>query len=331
MILNALGLALLAACALFSAWLARRSSSISNALVRRLGPIVFSLGVLGFVMVILIALFGFYNLNTTGSHPVANIKVAATAEQVARGQKLANLCITCHSSAGTLPLDGGTKNVISKPPIGTLFSPNLTPGGPIKNWADGEVVRALREGVDKNGRPLLGMTSWSFRHLSDDDAQAIIAYLRSQPAVAHDVPARDLNLLAGLAVGAGLAPTSVQPAVSKPIVAPKAGATTEYGRYLVAFAGCRDCHGKNLNGGTALLGIEALSPVPLGPSLLVASHVYDQAGFVNTIRTGTRPNGLRLQGSRMPWKDLGAAFSDDDLKAMFNYLGSVDAASAATP
>lgn len=331
MILNALGLALLAACALFSAWLARRSSGVSNQLVRRLGPIVFALGVLGFVLVILIALFGFYNLNTTGSHPVANIKVAGTAEQIARGQQLANLCITCHSSTGALPLDGSTKNVISNPPIGTLYSPNLTPGGSVKSWSDGEIVRALREGVDKNGRPLLGMPSWSFRYLSDDDAQAITAYLRSQPALTHDVPARDLNLLAGLAVGAGLAPTSVQPAVSQPIVAPKAGVTTEYGRYLISFAGCRDCHGKNLNGGKALLGIEALSPVPLGPSLLVVSHTYDQAAFVNTIQTGTRPNGLRLQNTRMPWKDLGAAFSADDLKAMFDYLGSVDAASAAKP
>ena len=331
MILNVLGLVLLVALALFSAWLGRRAAGAKMPLLRRFGPIVFALGTLGFLAVIAIALFGFYRLNTTASHPVTAVKVAGTPDQIARGQKLASLCVTCHSSAGALPLDGSTKNVISKPPIGTLYSPNLTPGGPIKALSDGEVLRALREGIDKNGRPLLGMTSWSFRYLSDDDAQAIIAYLRSQPAVAHDVPARDLNLLAGLAVGAGLAPTSVQPAIATPIVAPKAAVSAEYGRYLVAFSGCRDCHGKNLNGGTALLGIEALSPVPLGPSLLVKTKLYDQAGFVNTIRTGTRPNGLRLPNDRMPWKDFNSAFSDDELKAMFQYLNTVDAAAAATP
>ncbi len=330
-ILSVLLVVLMAIFAFVCLRLALRTRSAANKLLRRLGPLVFTLGALCCAVFVLIAVFGYYKLEARQAHPVSSVKVAGSAEQVARGMKLANLCIACHASAGKLPLDGSNKNVISFPPIGTLHSPNLTPGGPLKDWSDGEIVRAIREGVNKSGRPFLGMTTWSFRYLSNDDVQALVAYLRTQPAVIHAVPARDLNVVAALSVGIGLAPTSLQPAITSPVVAPKAGATQEYGRYLVAMSGCRDCHGKNLNGGTAPLGLTFLSASPIGPSLLVSAQVLDQAGFVSTIRTGVTPRGKTLKQELMPWKDFPGAFSDDELKAIYNYLRSVDAAAAATP
>ena len=330
-ILSVLALLLLAIAAIVAAALTLRVRSVSNRLVRQLGPLVFALGALGCVAALAIALFGYYKLEARQDHAVASVKVAGSMEQIARGMKLANLCITCHSSAARLPLDGNTRNVISNPPIGRLQSPNLTPAGPLKDWSDGEIMRALREGIAKNGRPLLGMPTWSFRYMSDADAQAIVAYLRSQPAVTREVAARDLNLLAALAVGAGLAPSSVQPAITQPIVAPKPGVAVEYGRYAVAFAGCRDCHGKNLNGGTAPLGLPFLSATPLGPSLLVSVQRLDQGEFVNTVRTGVTPRGKVLPNEKMPWKDFAASYGEDELAAIYNYLSSVDAAAAATP
>lgn len=36
--------------------------------------------------------------------------------------------------------------------LGTHYAPNLTPSGNIKDWTDGEIVRAIREGVDDTGR-----------------------------------------------------------------------------------------------------------------------------------------------------------------------------------
>jgi mono/diheme cytochrome c family protein len=192
-------------------------------------------------------------------------------------------------------------------------------------------VQAIREGVGKNGRPLLGMTSWSFRYLSDEDVLALVAYLRSSPPVANAVPRRDLNLIAALSVGIGLAPTSVQPPIAAPVVAPKPGANAAYGRYLTAMSGCRDCHGANLNGGRAPLGIELLSATPLGPSLFVSTVRLREDGFVSTMKTGVRPNGKAINGKLMPWQDFAGAFSDDDLKAIFAYLSSVSAEDAAVP
>ena len=69
--------------------------------------------------------------------------------------------------------------------------------------------------MDQEGRALVAMPSQAYRHLSDADVQALVAYLRSQPAVDNPQPARNLNILAALFLGAGLFPTSAQPPVGR--------------------------------------------------------------------------------------------------------------------
>lgn len=66
--------------------------------------------------------------------------------------------------------------------MGQVATENLTPGGKLAGYTDGEIFRAIREGVDQDGRLLLFMSSLSYRELSDDDIEAVIAYLRSHPA-----------------------------------------------------------------------------------------------------------------------------------------------------
>src|SRR5207249_10522141 len=120
--------------------------------------------------------------------PAANLTTQATPDQLTAAQRHAAGCAGCHSSTGSLPLDGGNANLLGGP-IGTLYGPNLTQASRIKDWTDGEVVRAIREGVDRDGHPLLIMPSEAFHHLSDSDAQVLVAYLRSQPAANHTTPA----------------------------------------------------------------------------------------------------------------------------------------------
>ena len=91
------------------------------------------------------------------------------------------------------------------------------------------------------------MPSQAYRNLSDADVQALVAYLRSQPAVDNPQPARNLNVLAALFLGAGMFPPSAQAPVGS-VTAPPAGATAEYGEYLVPIGGCADCHGVKLDG-----------------------------------------------------------------------------------
>ena len=93
-------------------------------------------------------------------------------------------------------------------PVGSFVSSNLTPAGRLKHWSDGEIFRAIRNGVDANGRWLIVMSYTNAGKLSDDDTQALIAYIRSQPATGEQTanPPDQLNLLGAIMLGAGHAP-----------------------------------------------------------------------------------------------------------------------------
>jgi len=327
MLLNLLTFAVLVLAIAVCLAAARHFWHSSKRWLKWLGTAVFLAGALGFLAVTLMGAFGFVRLDAKQSNPVPAVTAAATPEQVLRGQKLANLCVTCHSTAGKLPLDGSNRNVIAFPPIGTLVGPNLTPGGQqVASMSDGQLVRAIREGVGADGKPLLGMPSWSFKHLSDADVQALVAYLHSQPAAAHDTPKRDLNLLAGLSVGAGLAPLSSQTAITQPVSSPPAAASVDYGKYLVAVGGCRDCHGKKLAGKSDLV-----TATPNGPNLPLAAELMSPEQFISTIRTGVTRNGRPIDNAVMPWQDFSAAFSDQELTAIYNYLANLPPTGEANP
>ena len=298
-------------------FLAFRSWRAKRMLWKLLGGIVFTLLTLVSLLVLVGAIAGFAKLNQSynTTNPVPNIKVQGTAEQIARGEKFANFCANCHGNHGNLPLSGQDFTEGGGPPFGTLFAPNLTPAGDLKNWSDGEIVRAIREGVHKNGRSLVIMPSDIFHNMSDADVQSIVAYLRSTPAVTPDTPVNNLNIIGALFVNVVPAQTH-QAAITQPIVAPPAGTTADYGTYLVNVIGCRQCHGPDLAGGVA----DPNGGPPAGPNLTVLVPKWSEAEFMKTIRTGTDPTGKQLNPDEMPWKNISAFASDDDLKAMFAYL-----------
>ncbi|MCX6024207.1 MAG: hypothetical protein NTZ05_21245, partial [Chloroflexi bacterium] len=199
--------------------------------------------------------------------------MAATAEQRARGERLANLCVGCHSTAERFPLDGAKESMI---PFGALTPPNLTPGGALKDWSD-------------------VMPAPEFRHMSDTDVESLVAFLRSQPAVAHETPATNISLMGTLLVDAGMFPTAVQPPITSPISPPQSGANADNGKYLVDISGCRSCHGANLTGGAP----GGFGPEP-GPSLALLVPQWTEPQFIATIRTGKDPYGHVRPPERMP-------------------------------
>lgn len=140
-----------------------------------------------------VALLGIYRLNQTHPNPASDVNATNAQINIVRGERLAYLCVDCHASTGDLPLDGVGSAQIEES-IGTLAAPNLTPGGPLVEWSDGEIIRAIREGIDNEGRTLLLMPSDQYCVMSDEDVQALVAYLRSQPAVERQTPPRQLNL-----------------------------------------------------------------------------------------------------------------------------------------
>jgi mono/diheme cytochrome c family protein len=308
-------------------WLATRAWHSRHVLVKILG--VFFSGLLGlvFAAVAVLALVGVYHLNAPPyqySNTTAAIPVTGSPDQLARGEKLAMLCTGCHSSTGSLPLDGSKDDFLAGgPPLGVLYAPNLTPSGPIKDWTDAQVARAIREGVDNNGHPLVIMPSDGFHGMSDEDVYAIVAFLRSQPPSPRNLPPPSFTVLATAALGAGVFPTSAQPPISGPVTAPPQAATAEYGQYLSSIAGCRSCHGADLTGGSPGGG-------PVGPNLTAIVPHWSQVDFTTFFQTGVAPGGAKIDPNLMPWKDYSNSLSSDDFQALYLYLHALPAVNTTT-
>jgi len=126
--------------------------------------------------------------------------------RVARGRYLATVmdCGGCHTPGalagrrdGGRPLAGSEVGFGGSAPMGAMtggvvFPSNLTPDPDtgLGRWSEAEIVRALRQGVRPDGRALVPVMPWpSYAQLTDEDAFAIAAYLKSLPAVRHAVPA----------------------------------------------------------------------------------------------------------------------------------------------
>ena len=266
------------------------------------------------VLVIAVALWvnGWNTLHARQSHPVPALRVEPAESLVARGEHLARIqCAACHGPAARLPLSGGSENVLAGSPLGILHAPNLTPGGVLARYSDGELSRAIREGVSRDGRALLAMPSEELHSLSDHDLAAIIAYLRSQPAITHAVPHRQLTPMAYLMLGLRLVDTSVQHPVEHPVPHPAEGMTREYGAYLATYLGCTGCHGK------ALDGRGRLPFVPEGPDLLRLVGSHDLGTFARAVREGrAMSDGHEMVPARMPWPVF-SALTDTEIGALY--------------
>jgi hypothetical protein len=135
-------------------------------------------------------------------------------------------------------------------PVGSFVSSNLTPAGQLNRWSDGEIFRAIRNAIDADGHWLTIMSYTNAGKLSDDDIQALIAYLRKQPAAGRETvdPPDRLNLLGVIMLGAGMLPGG-KPVLTGVITAPIKGHTVQYCEYILSYQDCRECHGANLTGG----------------------------------------------------------------------------------
>jgi hypothetical protein len=104
--------------------------------------------------------------------------------------------------------------------------------------------------------------------------------------------------------------------------APPVGISVEYGEYMVNAHGCRTCHGENLTGGKS--GDPAAIPAP---DLTASGRLpaYTEESFINTLRTGVRPEGAPMDPDQMPWQGFGN-IPEDELKAIWLYINSLPGA-----
>ncbi len=299
-------------CSVALTWLSVWTAHAKRRVVKWAGAGLAGFGAAAFGLVGLVALLGIDRLHARRA-PVPDIKVAGTPEQIQRGHGIAAAyCDACHSSTGTLT--GGRNLGEHLPlPLGRFISANLTPAGQLSRWSDGQIFRAIRNGIDADGRWLIIMSLTNAGRLSDADIQALIAYIRSVPAAGAptpDPPDRLSPLGLGM-VGAGLIP-DIKPVINGAIIAPPKAGTVAYGEYILSYHDCRQCHGANLMGGVAgQFG-------PIGPGLTLVKD-WSRVEFIATLRTGIDPLGHHLDRNRMPWPAIGK-MDDDELGAIYAYL-----------
>jgi cytochrome c553 len=306
---NAIDLAILVAIAAMLIWSAIRALRIRNKLVKWGSVGLATAWAVAAVLLSGLAIAGQLKLQSR-SAPIPQVNVAGTAEQVQRGRAIANsFCEACHAGELSGGLDIGEHFPIS---VGSFTSANLTPAGRISRWSDGEIFRAIRNSIDADGRWMIIMSYTNAGKLSDEDIEALIAYLRSRPATGRRTndPPDQLNLLGMLLLGAGMLP-GPRPVAVDVIAAPPKGPTARYGEYILSYQDCRACHGADLTGGVqGQIG-------PIGPGLAMVRD-WKLEEFVSTLRTGIDPSGHRL-GKEMPWQVI-ARMDDDELTAIYEYL-----------
>lgn len=285
-----------------------------------LGIVLGSLIGLLLVAGVVLYFMGDARLNKKYDFPPSNIVLPTDAASIEYGQHRAEtLCQGCHGADLS-----GVDNWFSAPPIGTIDSVNLTSGkGGIGNeFTTEDYVRAIRHGIDREGKPIFMTAVPSTAHLSDEDFGAIIAYLKTIPPVDHQTKERYFTPLTRVLLAAGMLGQLPAESVSHDlhVTAPESGVTVDYGKYLVDTNDCRLCHGPELNGG----------PFPdptitkISPNLTPGGEVgfWTEQEFINTVRTGKTPGGHELNADLMPW-EVYRLFYDDELKAIYIYLQSL--------
>jgi cytochrome c553 len=305
-------------------------------------------------------LIGVAALAALGCHgkyvrPVGDAPIERTPERLARGSYLVNqvmLCPACHTTRanGNIHLEpersdaflGGGNTYVDKN-LGTLWIPNLTPDPEtgLGAWKDDQVLRAIRDGVSRDGHFLLPlMPYFSYQHLSDEDARAVVAYLRSIPPYRQPKPRPENG------------PTFMQKMLFKivgvqmhtPVAdvgAPDRADKVAYGHYVARIAACTECHSLTEKGPRQetdplyLAGSDQAFEDPglgqtyarnLTPDPETGLGNYDAAAIKQALRTGRRLDGKRMAPPMSVVIPHISGLAEDDMDALVAYLKSLPAA-----
>lgn len=303
-----------------------------------------ALMVLGCLVVAVGGGYAYLSIRKPAMRPAPSLKVASTPEAIERGRYLFQSvldCDGCHSERDFGRFGGpvvrraaGTAFPPEMGLPGTVIAPNISSDNEtgIGNWTDGEVLRAIREGVSRDGRALFPMMPYGgYRNLSDEDAFALVAYIRTIPPVRNALPRTQLAFPVNLLIKSAPAPVeSVQPAPTEKLAR---------GAYLVSVAGCRECHTK-AERGQPIKGMEFAG----GEKFQIGTAVVYSANITPDTQTGLGKmsedqfvekvfqykdyvkNGAPKVGddsfTLMPWLGY-SQMTEDDVRAIFAYLRTV--------
>lgn len=268
---------------------------------------------------------------------------AGTPDEVRRGRDLTVIgdCVACHTPQGRPVFSGGRA---VNTPFGAIYSANLTsdPQTGVGAWTPDTFWRAMHEGKGGHGQNLYPAFPYvQFTHVTRADTDAILAYLKTTPAVNATPPPNRLPF-----------PLNVRMAVSgwnllffKPAAHPWAAdpgrpADWNRGAYIVNTLGhCGACHtSKNA------LGADKKDAFLRGTVLdrwyapdLTGEPRYGLGGWseddiVQYLRTGRNAHAQVTGSMGEVVSDSTSLMREDDLRAIAVYLKSLPPSpSAAVP
>lgn len=117
-------------------------------------------------------------------------------ELIERGKYLAAIgnCFSCHTSEAKAEYAGGVR---FETPFGAIYSTNITPDPAtgIGGWSKQDFRRAMHEGIAPGGRHLFPAFPYtSFTKVTDEDVDAIYAFLMRLAPIQSTPPSNDLLL-----------------------------------------------------------------------------------------------------------------------------------------
>lgn len=224
-------------------------------------------------------------------------------------------CVDCHGEnlAGRL--------VVDNPAIGHITGANLTPYK-LQNWSDDQIASAIRYGIARDGRSLRFMPSMDYTGLSRSDTAALIAFLRSVPAVETPDLSNSFGPVAKLMSVLGRMPV-IFPAEAidqKTSFAekPSEGSTREFGQYLAR--SCTGCHGETFSGGPIPGGDPSWPPA--SDIRLGRNSVWNEETFMNMLKSGVSPVTHKELRAPMPVAQL-KQLNEMESKALWLFLSGL--------
>jgi len=228
-----------------------------------------------------------------------------------------------------MPYAGG---VPLETPFGTIYGTNITPHATtgIGRWSEADFVRAMREGVDRDGHHLYPAFPYQhFALVSDDELHALYAYLMTRTPVEYVAPANRLTF-----------PFNVRPFLAvwnalylrRDGYRPDAAQSAQWNRgaYVVQSLGhCGACHSpldalggerrdEYLGGGSAegwyAPPLDAKNPSPVR---------WTVEALATYLRRGIAPQHAMAGGPMQGVVEGLAQASDEDVNAMAVYLVSL--------
>jgi len=303
--------------------------------------------VIGAIVILILIGIAYFDSTYPKVDPEPNIKIAITSARVARGKYLANHvagCMDCHSSRdwtkyagpripGTLGKGGDEFNAQNAGVPGAIYAYNLTPYN-LGSWSDGEIIRAITCGVNKDGVALFPLMPYMhFNNLSQEDLYSIVAYIRTLKPIQSSIPERHLDFPLNFIV------RTIPLKSYTPKPQPDTSNLLEYGKYLTGLASCISCH-TQMEKGELVKGMEyaggfafqmpggVVRSANITPDSATGIGMWTETQFVQYIKSfgSDSMKNIPVQPKQfntpMPLS-LFAGMTDHDLSAIYTYLRTV--------